>query len=141
MHDLFKFAGNDYLGLATHPAVVDALAEAARRQGVSATSSRWAQGWTDLHGQLEGELAAWQGTEDACILGAAYFGGAVYYGQMAATGRRVVFCDEAVHSNQFLGMRAAGMEVRTFRHLDVADLRRLTAGGLRRFDRPTPARR
>lgn len=123
----FKFAGNDYLGLASHPQVIEALCAAARQYGLSSTSSRWAQGWTDQHALLEKELADWMGTEDACILGAAYFGGAVYYGQMAALGRRVVFCDETVHANQYLGMRAAGLEVRKFRHLDVADLRRLTA--------------
>jgi 7-keto-8-aminopelargonate synthetase-like enzyme len=128
MPDLFRFAGNDYLGLATHPAVVEALCEAARTYGVSATSSRWAQGWTPLHENLERELRKWQGTEDACIFGAAYLGGAIYYGCMAAAGYRTVFCDETVHVNQFLGMRAAGLEIRKFRHLDVEDLRRLTAG-------------
>jgi 7-keto-8-aminopelargonate synthetase-like enzyme len=124
----FKFAGNDYLGLATHPAVIEALRSAAEEYGVSATSSRWAQGWTDLHERLEREITGWMGSEDACIFAAAYLGGAVYYGYMASAGRRVVFCDEMVHSSQLLGMRAAGLEIRTFRHLDVADLRRVTAG-------------
>jgi 8-amino-7-oxononanoate synthase len=123
-----KFAGNDYLGLATHPAVEAALSEGARQNGVSATSTRWAQGRTPLHDALEQAQREWMGSEDACIFGAAYMGGIIYYGQMAALGRRVVFCDEMVHSNQFLGMRAAGMEVRVFRHLDAADLRRITAG-------------
>lgn len=124
----FKFAGNDYLGLAADPAVIEALCAAARQYGVSSTSSRWAQGWTDLHEQLERGLMDWMGSEDACIFGAAYLGGTIYYGRMAALGRRVVFCDDMVHSNQFVGMRAAGLDIRTFRHLDVEDLRRLTAG-------------
>ncbi len=129
MSDPFKFAGNDYLGLSTHPAVIEGLNRAACKYGVSSTSSRWAQGWTDLHGRLEAELADWMGAQDACIIGASYFGGPVYYGRMAADfGRRVVFCDEMVHSNQYLGMRAAGLQVREFRHLDAADLRRQAAG-------------
>lgn len=123
----FKFAGNDYLGLATHPEVIEGSCEAARRNGVSSTSSRWAQGWTPLHEELEQGLREWMGSEDACIFGAAYLGGVIYYGRMAALGRRVVFCDAMAHSNQFLGMRAAGFEIRTFRHLDVEDLRRVTA--------------
>lgn len=127
MEQRFKFAGNDYLGLATHPAVVEGLCEAARRYGVSSTSSRWAQGWTPLHEELERGLSEWMGSQGACIFGAAYMGGAIYYGQMAALGCRVVFCDAMVHSNQFLGMRAAGLEARTFRHLDLQDLRRITA--------------
>jgi 8-amino-7-oxononanoate synthase len=126
--ELFKFAGNDYLALATHPAVVEALCSAARSHGVSAGSSRWAQGWTDLHGRLEAQLTEWLGSEDVCTFAGAYLGGAAYYGVMAGLGCRAVYCDEMVHASQLLGMRAAGLEVRTFRHLDVADLRRLADG-------------
>ena len=128
MQNCLKFAGNDYLGMATHPATIAGLCEAARQYGVSSTSSRWAQGWTPLHEDLERELRDWMGSEDACLFGAAYFGGAIYYGRMATLGRRVVFCDEMVHSNQFIGMRAAGLEIRPFRHLDMDHLRQLTAG-------------
>ena len=128
MNQIMNFAGNDYLGLATHPAVVEALQQAAVRYGISATGSRWSVGLTDRHEQLEHDLAAFCGTGDACAFGAAYFGGAIYFGRMAAAGYRVVFCDEMVHSNQYLGMRAAGLEVRPFRHLDVDDLRQQTAG-------------
>jgi len=124
MGTIIDFAGNDYLGLARHPAVVGALQQAAARYGISATGSRWSVGWRDPHEQLEQELAAFCGTQDACIFGAAYLGGAIYFGRMAAAGFRVVFCDEMVHSNQYMGMRAAGLEIRAFRHLDVEDLRR-----------------
>lgn len=124
----FKFAGNDYLGLASHPEVIEALSATAAKYGISSTSSRWAQGWTEVHEELEHNIADWMGCEDACIFGAAYFGGVIYFGQMATLGYKTVFCDEMVHSNQFLGMRAAGFEVHKFRHLDVDDLRRLTSG-------------
>jgi 7-keto-8-aminopelargonate synthetase-like enzyme len=128
MNQIMNFAGNDYLGLATHPAVVDALQRAAARYGISATGSRWSVGMTDVHEQLERDLAAFCGTQDACVFGAAYFGGAIYYGRMAAAGYRIVFCDEMVHVNQYLGMRAANLTIRPFRHLDANDLRRQTAG-------------
>ncbi len=125
--DRVNFAGNDYLGLARDPRVVEALCRAARDYGVSATSSRWALGWTDLHGKLEEALAAFAGAEAACITGAAYFGGPVYYSVFTGSGR-TVYCDETVHSNQFLGMRAAGLEIRKFRHLDADDLKRQLKG-------------
>jgi 7-keto-8-aminopelargonate synthetase-like enzyme len=127
---MVNFAGNDYLGLASHPAVVEALRRTALTHGISATSSRWALGWTDLHDRLERELASFMGLESACLIGAAYLGGAIYFGQLARQrggqqgGHRVVFCDELAHSSQFLGMRAAGLDIHTFRHLDAADLRR-----------------
>jgi len=128
MSGLFKFAGNDYLGLSTNPRVIAGLCKAADAYGVSSTSSRWAQGWTPLHEELEQALRQWMACEDACIFGAAYLGGAIYYSQMAALGRRVVFCDAMAHSNQFLGMRSAAFEIRTFKHLDMQDLDRITAG-------------
>ncbi len=73
-------------------------------------------------------MAAFAGSEDACIFGSAYLGGAIYYGQMATAGRKVVFCDEMVHSSQYMGMRAAGLTIRPWRHLDVDDLQRQVAG-------------
>lgn len=120
------FAGNDYLGLARDPRLAEALGRAARDYGVSATSSRWALGWTDLHARLERDLAEFLGTEEACILGAAYLGGAVYFSALAGSAR-TVYCDATCHSNLFLGMKAAGFEIRTFGHLDAGDLARQLA--------------
>jgi 7-keto-8-aminopelargonate synthetase-like enzyme len=130
---LIDFSGCDYLGLASHPAVVDAMCHAAGKYRISASSSRWALGWTDLHEQLETELARFMGTEAACIFGAAYLGGPIYYSSLASE-RRTVFCDEMVHSNQFLGMRAEGLDIRKFRHLDIEDL----SDQLRNYDGPPP---
>jgi 7-keto-8-aminopelargonate synthetase-like enzyme len=116
------FAGNDYLGLSSDPRLTQALYEAAKRFGISSTSSRWALGWTEVHAQLERDLAHFFGVEDACILGATYMGGAVYYEVMRAK-HDTVYSDEQVHSNQFMGMKAAGFEVVKFKHLDPASLR------------------
>jgi 7-keto-8-aminopelargonate synthetase-like enzyme len=120
--DVVNFAGNDYLGLAREPRLADALASAARERGISNTSSRWGLGWTDLHQSLEDELTDFLGTEDTCLMGATYLGGPAYYECMAGEFKTVV-CDATVHSNQFLGMRGAGLEVVTFKHLDAADCR------------------
>lgn len=121
-----NFAGNDYLGLARDPRLVEALTRAAREHGISATSSRWALGWTDLHGKLQEELADFFGAEAACILGATYLGGMACFSVLAAP-ERVVYCDATSHSNLFYGMRASDFEVRTFKHLDAADCRAQTS--------------
>ena len=120
------FAGNDYLGLARDPRLIEAFTRAARERGISSTSSRWALGWTDLHGRLEEELADFFGAEAACLLGATYLGGLTYFAETAAPGR-VVYCDATSHSNLFYGMRAAGFDIRTFKHLDAADCRAQTS--------------
>jgi len=115
-----NFAGNDYLGLAKDPRLIEVLNKTARVRGISPTSSRWALGWTDIHEQLEVELADFFGTEGACIMGAAYFGGMAYFEVLGKT-RRVVYCDKTSHSNLFYGMRAAGFAIRCFRHLDAGE--------------------
>jgi 7-keto-8-aminopelargonate synthetase-like enzyme len=116
------FAGNDYLGLSTDPRLIQALSDAAKRYGISSTSSRWALGWTEVHAQLEHDLAAFFGAGDACIIGATYMGGAIYYEVLRKT-HDTVYCDEQVHSNQYLGMKAAGFTIHTFKHLDPTSLR------------------
>ncbi|KKL87767.1 hypothetical protein LCGC14_1931430 [marine sediment metagenome] len=78
--------------------------------------------WTELHGQLERELAEFFGTPDAVILGAAYFGGPVYFGVMAEK-HHTVYCYENSHSNLFMGAKAAGMDIKTFAHGDLDSLR------------------
>lgn len=118
------FAGNDYLGLARDPRLAEALSRTAREHGISATSSRWALGWTDIHQQLEEELADFFGAQAACIMGAAYFGGMAYFAVLGKS-CSAVYCDETSHSNLFFGMRAAGFDIHTFKHLDGNECRAL----------------
>ena len=56
-------AGNDYLGLAAHPAVVGAAASALTAYGLGATGSRLVRGSTDEHAALETELSETLGTQ------------------------------------------------------------------------------
>lgn len=65
-------AGNDYLGLARHPQVTAAAARAARTWGAGATGSRLVTGSTELHAELETELAAFCGFEAALVLSSGY---------------------------------------------------------------------
>ncbi|MEV8391128.1 MULTISPECIES: 8-amino-7-oxononanoate synthase [unclassified Streptomyces] len=70
--ELLDLASNDYLGLTRHPAVTGAVAEAARRWGAGATGSRLVTGSTELHAELECELAAFCGFEAALVLSSGY---------------------------------------------------------------------
>ena len=56
---LLAFCSNDYLGLANHPVLVDALAEGARRFGAGSGASHLVSGHSLAHATLEEELAAW----------------------------------------------------------------------------------
>lgn len=120
------FAGNDYLGLAADPRVVEAMCGAARQHGISTGAGRWSIGWSDLHQQLEDELGRFFSCEDACIQGAAYLCGPAFFAAVAGE-YDTVFCDENSHPNLYLGMRGAGLRIRPYRHLEASDLRRRLA--------------
>ncbi|HET6484469.1 MAG TPA: 8-amino-7-oxononanoate synthase, partial [Actinoplanes sp.] len=65
-------AGNDYLGLATHPEVIGASAQSLRTYGLGATGSRLVRGSTSVHASLESELATWLGTPAALVFSSGY---------------------------------------------------------------------
>ena len=70
--DVLDLASNDYLGLARHPRVSAAAAEAAVQWGAGSTGSRLVTGSTALHTQLEAELAAFVGGEAALVFSSGY---------------------------------------------------------------------
>ena len=69
---LLDLAGNDYLALARHPAVVEAAVEAVRAYGAGATGSRLVTGTTELHLQLEQALADFVGAEASLVFSSGY---------------------------------------------------------------------
>src|SRR5436305_2851804 len=83
---------NNYLGLADHPRVREAAADAAMRWGVGAGASRLVSGTMTIHGRLEGRLAAFERT-DACLLfGSGYLANVGVISALAGRGD-VVFSD------------------------------------------------
>jgi 8-amino-7-oxononanoate synthase len=69
---VIDLASNDYLGLARDPRVVEGAVDAARTWGVGSTGSRLVTGSTELHAQLEDELAAFCGAAAALVFSSGY---------------------------------------------------------------------
>ena len=83
---------NNYLGLADHPRVQEAAAEAALRWGVGAGASRLVSGTMTVHKRLEQKLAAFKGTEAALLFGSGYLANLGVVGALARPGD-VVFSE------------------------------------------------
>src|ERR1043165_261751 len=66
-HEVINFCANNYLGLANHPAVVEAAHEGLRRYGYGLASVRFICGTQDLHRRLEGNIARFLGKDDAIL--------------------------------------------------------------------------
>jgi glycine C-acetyltransferase/8-amino-7-oxononanoate synthase len=112
---------NNYLGLADHPAVREAAADAAMRWGVGAGASRLVSGTMTIHRRLEERLAAFERRQAALLFGSGYHANA---GVISALARRgdVVFSDELNHASIVDGCRLSRAEVFVYDHGDVEHL-------------------
>ena len=117
---------NDYLGLAGHPRVREAAAEAAMRWGAGAGASRLISGNMEPHRRLERRLAAFKGYEAALLFGSGYLANTGAIAALAGRGE-VVFSDELNHASIVDGCRLSRAETFVYRHGDVEHL----AWGLR----------
>jgi len=68
------FAGNDYLGLANHPAIVNEVIHAVKQYGTNFSASRQTTGTSELHLELEKLLAELKNCQDASVFATGYMG-------------------------------------------------------------------
>ena len=115
---LVSFASNDYLGLATHPAVVDAAHAAVDRWGAGSGAARLVAGSRPVHGELESALAAWKAEPAALLIPTGYAAHLGVLATFAAPGVRVL-SDERNHASIVDGCRLSRAEVCVYRHGDV----------------------
>ena len=114
-------ASNNYLGLAAHPEVVDAAAEAAERYGAGAGSARLITGGLVLHDELEACLAAFKGTEAALLFSSGYLANLGTVAALVGPGD-AVFSDALNHASIIDGCRLSRADVHVYRHADAGDL-------------------
>ncbi len=115
---LLDFASNDYLGLARHPALVEALGRAARSRGVGAGAAHLLGGHRAEHEALEARLAQWLGRDRVLLFSTGYMAN---LGVLAGLLERDDLCvqDKLNHASLIDGARLAGCTLRRYRHADV----------------------
>ncbi|MFI7214810.1 8-amino-7-oxononanoate synthase [Micromonospora maritima] len=112
-------AGNDYLGLATHPEVTAAAARALSGYGLGATGSRLVRGSTDLHHALEDDLAGWLGVDRALVFSSGYLANLAAVRGLTQP-RTLLVSDAHNHASLIDGCRISGAETVVTPHADVA---------------------
>jgi 8-amino-7-oxononanoate synthase len=112
---------DNYLGLADHPQVREAAAQAAMRWGVGSGASRLVSGTMTVHRRLEERLAAFLGRESALLFGSGFLAGAGVIAALARPGD-IVFSDELNHASLVDGCRLSRAEVFVYDHGDVEHL-------------------
>ena len=123
---LTNFASNDYLGLAQHPALVEALMRAAHSWGVGASAAHLLGGHRDEHATLEEALARWTGRERALLFSTGYMAN---LGVMSALLGADDLCvqDKLNHASLLDAARLSGCTLKRYRHADVASAERQLA--------------
>ena len=117
---------NNYLGLADHPRVREAAADAARRWGVGSSGSRLISGNMTIHRRLEKRIAEFKGTESALLFGSGYLANSGIIPALTRPGD-VVFSDQYNHASIVDGCKLSKAEIFVYDHGDVEHL----AWGLR----------
>ncbi|MBQ1026745.1 8-amino-7-oxononanoate synthase [Micromonospora sp. C95] len=112
-------AGNDYLGLAAHPEVTAAAAQALAAYGLGATGSRLVRGSTDVHHTLEDTIADWLGSDRSLVFSSGYLAnlGAI---RALVRPRTLLISDAHNHASLIDGCRISGAETVVTPHADVA---------------------
>ena len=120
---LVNLSSNNYLGLAGHPALIEAAARGAAR-GAGAGSSRLVAGGDNQTAALEQKIAAFKGSEAALVVGSGYLANV---GAIAALCDRdtAVFLDRLDHASIVDGARLSGAQLGRYRHRDLDQLQQL----------------
>lgn len=137
--DVLDLAGNDYLGLLRHPRVTAAAQEALHRWGTGAGGSRLVTGDTELHHELERELADFAGVEAALVFSSGYTANLAMLTALTArvpgaapdAPAPLLVCDRHNHASLIDAARlarAGGARVALFDHADPAAAARALAG-------------
>ncbi len=120
-HKVLMFGSNSYLSLTTHPKVVEAAQEALLKYGTSSSGSRFLNGTTDLHEELEERLAKFTGKEKALVFSTGF---QVNLGVIPSVAHKgdAILLDRLDHASIYEGARLSDASSVIFRHNDMKSL-------------------
>jgi 8-amino-7-oxononanoate synthase len=116
--DALDLASNDYLGLARDKRVAGAAAAAALKWGAGSTGSRLVTGSTELHTELELELASFCGMQAALVFSSGFMANLAAVAALTGPGTAIV-ADKLIHASLIDGTRLSKADVAVMGHCDV----------------------
>src|SRR5437016_4015623 len=120
---VIMLTSNNYLGLADHPAIIEAAEKAERDYGYGLASVRFICGTQTIHRQLEHRIAEFFSTEDAILYGSCWNANEGLF-QTIALEQDAIISDELNHASIIDGVRLAKARKERFKNRDMGDLRR-----------------
>jgi glycine C-acetyltransferase len=118
---VINICANNYLGLSSHPDVVEAAHKGLDRRGYGMSSVRFICGTQDIHKELEHKLAKFLGTEDTILFPSCMDANAGVF-EAVLSEQDVMIADRLVHASIVDGMRLCKAMTDTYKHSDMAHL-------------------
>lgn len=119
--EVINFCANNYLGLSSHPTVIDAAKRAIDSHGYGMSSVRFICGTQDIHKSLETKISEFLGTEDTILYAAAFdANGGVFEPLFGA--EDAIISDELNHASIIDGVRLCKAQRFRYKNCDMADL-------------------
>jgi glycine C-acetyltransferase len=118
---VINLCANNYLGLSSHPDVVEAARRGLDARGYGMSSVRFICGTQDIHRQLETKLTEFLGTEDTLLFPSCMDANAGVF-EAVLTERDVMIADRLVHASIVDGMRLCKAATDTYKHSDMKHL-------------------
>lgn len=119
--EVINFCANNYLGLASHPAVIEAAKKALDTHGFGMASVRFICGTQDIHKELEEKISKFLGTEDTILYAAAFdANGGVF--EPLFDEQDAIISDALNHASIIDGVRLCKAHRFRYNHDDMADL-------------------
>lgn len=118
---VLNFCANNYLGLSSHPKVIEAAHKAIDHRGYGMSSVRFICGTQDIHKELEQKISAFLGTEDTILYAAAFdANGGVF--EPLFNEEDAIISDALNHASIIDGVRLCKAQRYRYEHNDMADL-------------------
>ena len=118
---VLNFCSNNYLGLSSHPKVIEAAKKALDTHGYGMSSVRFICGTQDIHRELEQKIAAFFGTDDSILYAAAFdANGGVF--EPILTAEDAIISDQLNHASIIDGIRLCKAQRFRYKHADMQDL-------------------
>ncbi len=116
-----NICANNYLGLSSHPDVIQAAHAGLDSRGYGMSSVRFICGTQDIHRELENRLTDFLGTEDTLLFPSCMDANGGFF-EACLTEQDVMIADRLVHASIVDGMRLCGAMQDTFKHSDMGHL-------------------
>ncbi len=119
--EVLNFCANNYLGLANHPALIEAACEGAKKHGFGLSSVRFICGTQDVHKELEGRLSRFLGTEDTILYSSCFDANGGLFETLLGPEDAIV-SDALNHASIIDGIRLCKARRYRYENSDMADL-------------------